>query len=316
MQKERFFNYEEIVRALRYLKIPFRIEGAPCREHYSFKSLKSIGLGGIFYISPGFASQPVLHDSIVLSSDIICEGQRNVVVQVDNPQLVFYKLMSKLVGRVHRATGVHPTAIVGDDCDIDPSASIGPYCVLDGCQVGANVQLYAHVVVMPGSLIEEDVVIEPHSTIGATGVAWAWDPVSSRRVVQPQIGFTTIARGTFLGSDVTVVRGSVNETTYLGEGCVVAHGSKIGHGTSIGAGSHLANNVAIAGNVSVGERCFLGSAAVVRPQVSLTRGVIVAAGAVVVGDCFEEGALLKGVPAKSETVNIKTSLRGVPRPLD
>ena len=315
MQKEPEFSYSEIMQSLLRAPVQVEVVGVPSRDFYSFKSLRAIGEGGIFFVSSEMGDPPTLHNSVVLHAGGGCVGAGNVLVQVENPQLVFYKLMSELIGRVKPACGIHPTAIVAPNCEIDPSASIGPYCVLDGCQVGANAVLHAHVVVMPGSLIEDDVTIEPHSTIGATGVAWAWDRETRERIVQPQIGFTTIGRATFLGSDVTVVRGSVNETTYVGEGCVIAHGSKIGHGTSIGEGCHFANNVSIAGNVTLGARCFLGSAAVVRPQVSLVDQVVVGAGAVVVGDCNEAGALLMGVPAKA-VLERRVTLKGVPRSFD
>jgi UDP-3-O-[3-hydroxymyristoyl] glucosamine N-acyltransferase len=168
---------------------------------------------------------------------------------------------------------------------------------------------------MRDSIIEDDVTIEPHSTIGATGVAWIWDQSTQTRIMQPQTGLTRIKRGSFIGTDVTVVRGSVNETTTIGEGCVIAHGSKIGHGCQIGPECHFANNISLAGNVTLGKQCFLGSGAVVRPQVKLADKTVVGAGAVVIRSTHEAGLTLTGVPANSKK-SIGDRLTGVPKPLE
>src|SRR5690554_5337756 len=62
-----------------------------------------------------------------------------------------------------------------------------------------------------------------------------------------------------IGSSVSIVRGSVNESTTIGAGTTIAHGTKIGHGTIIGENCHFANNVSTAGNSCIGDNSFLGS---------------------------------------------------------
>jgi len=165
--------------------------------------------------------------------------------------------------------------------------------------------------VKDGCVIGKRVTIEAHSTIGATGVAWVWDASTGERIVQPQIGGARIGDDCFLGTDVTVVRGSINEVTTLGNGCVVAHGTKIGHGCVVGADVHFANNVAIAGNCRIGDRAFLSSASVLRPRVRLARGVVVGAGAVVTRDIDQEDLVVSGVPARA--MESKVNHAGVPR---
>ena len=187
--------------------------------------------------------------------------------------------------------------------------------MLEDCVVKAGATLHSHVTVMRGTTIEENVTIESHSTIGATGVAWIWYPATRRRVIQPQTGFTTIGRGSFLGSDITVVRGSVNEVTTIGERCVIAHGSKIGHGSRIGAECHFANNISIAGNVTLGRQCFLGSGAIIRPETRLAERTVLGAGAVVVKHSDEPGLVLMGAPARPAKV-ASGKLSGVPNSLD
>ncbi|UTW12940.1 hypothetical protein [Marinobacterium rhizophilum] len=309
------FSLDTVLASLDQLRIPYRVSTPHSERGYSFKSLREIGDYGIFFFVGGFKNKPLIKNSIILcvENDYGCEG--NITIAVEDPQLVFYKLSALLLTDKKKKSGIHETAIVDPNAIISPDAYIGPYCVVENCEIKSGVRLHSHVTIMSGTTIEEDVVVEPHSTIGATGVAWIWDPETRERVIQPQTGYTLIGRGSFLGSDISVVRGSINESTVIGRGCVIAHGSKIGHGAKVGDECHFANNVSIAGNVTLGNQCFLGSGAVVRPQTKLAECTVVGAGAVVVKDCEEKGCLLMGVPAKRSTPD-QTRLSGVPKQLD
>lgn len=309
-----YFTLDDIRQQLQWLDIPFSLHGDPGPERYSFKSLRQVEDRGIYYVASDASAVPELADSILICRRPGQAGAGNVSIAVDEPQLVFYQLMEALLKEPQQRRGIHPTAIVGAQCRVAPTAWIGPYCVLENCIVGAGSHLHSHVTVMAGSTIGEKVTIESHSTIGATGVAWIWNPRTRRRVIQPQTGYTSIGAGSFLGTDITIVRGSVNETTRIGEGCVIAHGSKIGHGCDVGNECHFANNIAIAGNVTLGGQCFLGSGAVVRPQVRLADATVVGAGSVVVKDCEQPGCLLVGIPARPGQ-QTSGAMSGVPKPL-
>lgn len=315
MRKAPTFTLIDVEQQLKQLDIPFSTRGGQTSHRYGFKSFRQIEPWGIYFAVSGITDPPRIENSIILYSEAAYDGENNVTLHVENPQLTFYQLMEAMVGDGNKPLGIHPTAIVGEDCEIDPEAYIGPFCVLEDCIVKARARLRSHVVVMSGTTIEEDVTIESHSTIGATGVAWIWDRANRTRVIQPQIGYTTIGRGCFLGSDITVVRGSVNETTTIGKGCVIAHGSKIGHGSRIESECHFANNVSIAGNVNLGKQCFVGSGAVVRPQTKVAERTVVGAGAVVVKHFEEPGLVLMGAPAKPAQ-SASRGLSGVPKPLD
>lgn len=312
------FGVDAITACLRRLGISYRLESSSHGDvvrTYSFKSIRNPEPAGIFFLAPALSRKFEISDSVIICSELGEWGLGNTLIIVAQPQLVYYKLMANLVGVPALRTGIHPTAIVDKDAAISADAWIGPYCVIGKCEIAARVQLHSHVVVMDRTVIEEDVVVEPHSTIGATGVAWVWDHVSRKRIIQPQTGFTIIGAGTFLGSDITVVRGSVNEATIIGRSCLIAHGSKIGHGSRVGDECHFANNISIAGNVTLGDRCFLGAASVCRPQVTLASGIIVGAGAVVVSNFDEENVVIAGVPAKKVQKN-SVRLAGVPQALD
>lgn len=305
-------SFAELCATLRSLDIGFELHGDPPAAALSFCSLRAPEPRGIYFAEGSAAPPAGLAECVVIARNPIDTAAATVLVE--NPQVVFYRVMRELFGGSAADAGaIHPTAIVDERARVDPTAVIGPYCVVGDAQVGARTKLVSHVVVYDQSEIGNDVTIEPHSVIGATGVAWVWDPATGERVVQPQTGGAVIGDGCFLGSDVTVVRGSVNERTSIGEQTVIAHGTKIGHGCRIGAQSHFANNVSVAGNVEIGSRSFLGSGCVLRPMVRIAEDTVVAAGAVVVKKVETPGMLLTGVPAVAR--QRQASHSGVPAPI-
>jgi len=303
-----FFTTAHIKQTLTELGIDFTSNDVDL-DGLRFKSLRKIEPAGIYY-TEGLRNDQIIN-SLVLCSNPEGFDQSNCLVTVAHPQLAFYKLMRFFFGE-KRSSSIHPSAVIDPGAKIGADVEIGPFCVIGKCEIESGVKLTSHVVVTDGCVIGAGTVIESHSTIGASGVAWIWDVATHERVVQPQIGGVVIGKNCFLGSDVSIVRGSVNEDTVIGDGTVIAHGSKVGHGCSVGPYNHFANNVSLAGNVTTGERCFFGSACVLRPMITLAADTTVGAGAVVVSSVAEPGLVLMGVPAKS-TAPAKEKLSGVPK---
>jgi UDP-3-O-[3-hydroxymyristoyl] glucosamine N-acyltransferase len=308
--KNRDFSLAMLTQALIALGVAHTVHLRREPGSLRFCSLFAQEPGGIYFCEGDAPAAFEFDDIVVLASRHLAVNAA-CQIEVAQPQRVYYLLMRHFFAEPAPQAGIHPTAIVSPDARIGAGSHIGPYCVIGDCEIGNDSHLDSHVVVKDGSVIGHRVRIESHSTIGATGVAWVWDAEAGQRIVQPQIGGARIGDDCFLGTDITVVRGSINEVTSLGRGCVVAHGSKIGHGSVIGAEVHFANNVSVAGNCRVGDQAFLSSASVLRPRVRLARGVTVGAGAVVTKDIDEEGVVVSGVPARKMVPKDRHS--GVPR---
>jgi len=309
--KPRRMSLDEVLAALDALGLPFDLHGRRDLAPLGFCSLfaqEPLGL----YFWEGEGEPELAHAEIAMLTARRLPGDIACQIVLPHPQRAFYLLMRHFLPAPTAAeTAIHPTAVVSPDARIGAGTTIGPYCVIGASRIGAGCHLHSHVVVMDDCEIGDRVAIESHSTVGATGVAWVWDPQTGERIMQPQIGGARIGDDCFIGTDVTVVRGSVNEVTSLGDGCVVAHGTKIGHGCVIGAHVHFANNVSIAGNCRLGDRAFLSAASVLRPRIALARGVVVGAGAVVTRNVDLEGVVVSGVPAR--IMDAKASHAGVPK---
>jgi len=269
--------------------------------------------GGLYYYTgrdQGLIDS--LQDSVMICDRSVARmtGSCSCIAVDEDPQMVFYRLCGYLFDTRPKA-GIHPTAIIHPEAEIADDVHVGPYAVIGRSRIGARTEIHAHVVIMDGCIIGERVVIEPNSCIGATGVAWIWS-AQGERVILPQLGGVQIGDEVFLGTDVTIVRGMINEATIIGRGCMIAHGSKIGHSVRMGVDCHVANNVSIAGSASLGARCFLGAGCSIRPHTTLAEGTIVGVGAAVVKDILEPGAILAGVPAK--VLPKKENPSGMPKP--
>ncbi len=266
---------------------------------------------GLYHVSNDFnGSLDGIRQSIIISARQL--ETTNTLIVVENPQLVHYKLTNLFVAE--EVNEIHPTAIIHPKAVIGKNVNIGPYSVVGSCEIGDNVKIQSHVAITDNVLIKKNTFIDSNSNIGQVGIVWVWDK-KGNRVQQAQIGGVIIGENVHLGTDITVVRGSLSENTVIGNGCVIAHGTKIGHGAHIGEMVHMANNVSLAGNTTIGNRCYLGSGSVVPSNISIPNNVIVGASAMVNKNFDEEYITLVGVPAKilyKENFNRKG--RGTPVP--
>jgi UDP-3-O-[3-hydroxymyristoyl] glucosamine N-acyltransferase len=232
------------------------------------------------------------------------------LVKSENPQLEFYKLSikykkdyleeSKLV--FINGYYLHKDAVVGEN------VSIGKGCVIGKCTISDNVIIHPNVVVYAETEIKSDVLIQANSVIGAEGIMWVWN--DEERVYLHQLGGVVIEKHCKIGSNVTIVRGSANENTIIGEGTCMAHGTLIGHGCVIGKNNHFANNVSLGGGVKICDNCFFGSGVVLSAGCIIQNIILVGSGGVLNGTIEKPGVYV-GVPAKWKK-EYKDKMSGVP----
>ena len=228
------------------------------------------------------------------------EGNTDIsYIKVKDPKLVFYYI-SHLFGNNKTfevdkdLTEKYPGAIIGKNCTI-----------------GNDVNIQAGVIVRNNTTIGDGTTIESGSVIGSTGLLWTWDKDRGKKVMLTLTGGTVIGQDCYICSNVSIVRGSCNEMTIIGDGVMIAPGTAIGHGCSVGKNTHIANNVTLSGAVMVGENCFFGSGCTVQPACKLLDEVVLGSGAILTKDATTPGVYV-GIPAKwiKERNN---ELRGLPK---
>src|SRR6202021_153146 len=149
---------------------------------------------------------------------------------------------------------IHPTAIVDPAARIAESAEIGPYCIVGAeVEVGARTRLMANIFVEGVTLIGEDNIFYPCSTVGVASQDLKYRGERS----QTRIGhrnsireFVTIHRGTEGGGMIT----SIGDDNLLMAYTHVAHDVRLGSQVVL---SHAAT---LGGHVIVEDWAWIGAA--------------------------------------------------------
>jgi len=147
---------------------------------------------------------------------------------------------------------IHPTAVIADGAEIDPTVEIGPYAV-----IGPHVRIGA------GSKVGSHTVIEGHTTLGTDNrighfASIGGDPQDMKYGGEPtrlEIGnrntireFVTIHVGT--AQDIGLTQ--IGDDNWIMAYVHIAHDCRIGNHTI------FSSNAQIAGHVSVGDWAILG----------------------------------------------------------
>jgi sugar O-acyltransferase (sialic acid O-acetyltransferase NeuD family) len=116
-----------------------------------------------------------------------------------------------------------------------------------------------------------------------------------------------ISRFVELGVGITILAGAViNPGTVIEDNVCVNTAASIDHDNYLEASCHIFPNATLTGGVRVGQFAYVGSGAVVAPNLVVNKYSQVGAGAVVLKDVVE-GALVAGVPAAEIGKQLKRS---------
>ncbi|MEZ9836962.1 DapH/DapD/GlmU-related protein [Vibrio sp. 10N.261.52.C11] len=300
-------NTDIVLKNLDFVCEDYESFGQNCDVN-GFASIKKIEKRKVYYC---IGSTPDLIDqSIVIISDREqANSNVNFYILVDNPQLVFYKLMNEIYK--NNVYSIADSSFISNETKLGTNINVDENSVIRANSIGSNVSIGANVVIHDNVMIGDNVTISDNTVIGAKGVAWIWDEITGERVIQPQIGYVEIGNEVFIGSNVTIVRGSVNESTIIDNNCLISHGSQIGHGVKINHHTHIANNCTLAGNVVIGSECFIGASATFASQVKIANRTTIGAGAIISKSIENEGSTYIGMPARA--IPTQNKLNGVPK---
>jgi UDP-N-acetylglucosamine acyltransferase len=140
---------------------------------------------------------------------------------------------------------IHPTALVDPAAVIHAEAEIGPFCVIGPeVEIGARTRLMANIYAEGPTIIGEDNIFYPYSTVGVASQDLkykgerAFTRIGSRNRIRE---FVTIHRGT---------EGGGLETSIGDDNLLMAY-SHIAHDAQIGSHCILGNAVTLAGHVTI-----------------------------------------------------------------
>ena len=246
---------------------------------------------------------------------------------VKDPYLSYVKILRHFHQSPEQVAGVHASAVISENANIDPSCHvganvvigdgvnikenvyIGPGCVLDnhvmlgsGCRLVANVTLCHHV------NLGNNVLLHPGVVIGADGFGIVEE--DGRWLKIPQLGSVLLGDDVEVGANTTIDRGAL-EDTIIEEGVKIDNQVQIGHNVNVGAHTAIAGCAALAGSVKIGKRCRIGGGACINGHIEIADDVTIT-GMSGVANSIKEAGLYSGAMTTTDNRTwLKNTIRFV-----
>jgi UDP-3-O-[3-hydroxymyristoyl] glucosamine N-acyltransferase len=245
------------------------------------------------------------------------------VVEADQPRLWFARA-HKLLSLPEAPTGVHSTAVIGPDVELDEDISIGPGVVIEGTSrigkgtrieagavigpcvlIGQDCHIYPRVTIYHGTTLGNRVVVHAGAVLGADGFGYVRDSATGTYTQFPQKATLFIEDDVEIGANTTIDRGALKRTR-IGRGTKIDNLVHIGHNCEIGedvilvaltgisGSSSVGNGVVIAGQVGIGDHAHVGPGVILGGQSGVLSGKTVTNEALGV----KPGTVLWGTPAR------------------
>ncbi|OGT46777.1 MAG: UDP-3-O-(3-hydroxymyristoyl)glucosamine N-acyltransferase [Gammaproteobacteria bacterium RIFCSPHIGHO2_12_FULL_41_20] len=233
------------------------------------------------------------------------------VIISSNPYYIYAKIAGFFEQKKHRHSGIHPTAIIGEHCNIHTSVSIGPYCVIRdgvkiaervvidaGCiieeevEIAADTRIDARVVVYPQVKIGKSVRIASGAVIGSDGFGYARHKAKWQRI--PQLGRVIIGDEVEIGANTTIDCGAIDDTI-IGAGAKLDNLIQVGHNVRIGEDTVIAGCTGIAGSSVIGKGCMIGGGSGIAGHITLADNVVITGMTAVSKSIREPGIYSSGV---------------------
>lgn len=243
----------------------------------------------------------------------LCDLYAGNIIIHNDPYLAYAKISSLYDDRPLVSSGIHPSVIVDQDCNIDSTVSIGPNCTVgkrvkigagsqihtgcvidDDAQIGENAILYPNVVLYHKVKLGNNVAIHSGSVIGADGFGNANEKGVWRKIYQ--LGSVIIGNDVEIGANTTIDRGAI-EDTIIEDGVKLDNQIQIGHNVHIGAHTAIAGCTGIAGSTKIGRHCMIGGGVGINGHIEITDGVIISGKSAVGKSITKPGIWASSIPA-------------------
>lgn len=295
------------------------LRGNPDCRISSVATLRDAGEGDIsFLANPRYRKylQATRASAVILKAEHARECPAATLMVAD-PYTAYAKAAALLYPAVPVRRGMHPGAIIGNQCRIEDSAWIGPGCIVeDGAVIGAGVQLgagcfigsgsrigagsvfQARVVVCRSVSIGERALVHSGAVIGSDGFGFAEE--GGRWLKVPQLGGVRIGDDVEIGANTTIDRGTL-DATVLEDGVKLDNQVHVAHNVHIGAHTAIAACTGISGSVRIGSHCCIGGGVGILGHLEIADHVTVTAMTMVARSIGAPGVYSSGIPAQENT---------------
>ncbi len=229
---------------------------------------------------------------------------------VADPYQAYARISHLFDPKPKAVAGIHPSAVVAGDAQVDASASIGPFAVIEsGARIEADVSIGAHCFIGARCVVGEGgwlaprvtlyhdvsigkrVVIQSGAVIGGEGFGFANEKGIWRKIAQ--IGGVTIGDDVEIGVNTAVDRGALSDTR-IGDGVKLDNQIQIAHNVQIGDHTAMAACVGISGSTRIGKHCMLAGGVGLVGHIDICDNVFVSGMTMVTRSITEPGSYSSG----------------------
>lgn len=229
---------------------------------------------------------------------------------VADPYQAYARISHLFDPKPKAVAGIHPSAVVAEDAQVDASASIGAFAVIEsGARIGADVSIGAHCFIGARCVVGEGgwlaprvtlyhdvtigkrVVIQSGAVIGGEGFGFANEKGIWRKIAQ--IGGVTIGDDVEIGVNTAVDRGALSDTR-IGDGVKLDNQIQIAHNVQIGDHTAMAACVGISGSTRIGKHCMLAGGVGLVGHIDICDNVFVSGMTMVTRSITEPGSYSSG----------------------
>ncbi|MDF9753172.1 UDP-3-O-[3-hydroxymyristoyl] glucosamine N-acyltransferase [Pseudomonas hunanensis] len=248
--------------------------------------------------------------SAVLLKAEDAEGFAGNALIVADPYLAYARISHLFDPKPKAVAGIHPSAVVAEDAQVDASASIGPFAVVEsGARIDANVTVGAHCFIGARCVIGEGgwlaprvtlyhdvtigkrVVIQSGAVIGGEGFGFANEKGIWRKIAQ--IGGVTLGDDVEIGVNTAVDRGALSDTR-IGDGVKLDNQIQIAHNVQVGDHTAMAACVGISGSTRIGKHCMIAGGVGMVGHIDVCDNVFVSGMTMVTRSITEPGGYSSG----------------------
>ncbi|MGE8415217.1 MAG: UDP-3-O-(3-hydroxymyristoyl)glucosamine N-acyltransferase [Pseudomonas sp.] len=229
---------------------------------------------------------------------------------VADPYLAYARVSHFFDPKPKAPTGIHPSAVIAADAQVDPTASIGAFVVVESeARVEAGVTVGAHCVIGARSVVGEGgwlaprvtlyhdvrigkrVVIQSGAVLGAEGFGFANSKGVWHKIAQ--VGGVTIGDDVEIGVNTAIDRGALADTI-IGNGVKLDNQIQIAHNVQVGDHTAMAACVGISGSTKIGKHCMLAGGVGLVGHIEICDNVFLTGMTMVTHSITEAGAYSSG----------------------
>ncbi|MBC3949747.1 MULTISPECIES: UDP-3-O-(3-hydroxymyristoyl)glucosamine N-acyltransferase [Pseudomonas] len=288
------------------------LRGSADKEITGLATLQEAGPGQVsFLANPQYRKFLVdTQASALLLKPADADSYAGDALLVPDPYLAYARISHLFDPKPKAAAGVHPTAVIADDAQIDPAASIGAFAVIESgaciaagvtvgahcfigarCEIGEGGWLAPRVTLYHDVRIGKRVVIQSGAVLGGEGFGFANEKGIWQKIAQ--IGGVLIGDDVEIGVNTAIDRGALADTR-IGNGVKLDNQIQIAHNVQIGDHTAMAACVGISGSTRIGKHCMLAGGVGLVGHIDICDGVFITGMTMVTHSITEPGSYSSG----------------------